>query len=225
MTSLIDNGAAGPKSSARDPDQHMLFAAITPPSGRFHCVRSIAILSRNAPTVSTTELPAGHLCVMSASMRGYNERARFATPRPLPAVHFTNVRKVRQAQIHENAHLNFPARTLVTKPTMEALAVPCRWGAHPCGILLDDVTASGIARHLKDHHYNVGGWHNRYRGPCLWRGADGACCNRDMFYGTFGKHTATVHLQTLKRTCRLCHATFSRGDALRRHLDAYCPKT
>lgn len=93
MTSLIDNGAAGPKSSARDPDQHMLFAAITPPSGRFHCVRSIAILSRNAPTVSTTELPAGHLCVMSASMRGYNERARFATPRPLPAVHFTNVRK------------------------------------------------------------------------------------------------------------------------------------
>ncbi|KAI0734812.1 hypothetical protein C8Q72DRAFT_326161 [Fomitopsis betulina] len=95
--------------------------------------------------------------------------------------------------------------------------VACQWGKR-CGVELDDLTAAGIARHLKEYH--VQDWDNRARARCEWHGSP--CTNSTMYYASFGKHIASVHLGATARPCDKCGETFARADTLDRHMKLYC---
>ncbi|TFY57424.1 hypothetical protein EVJ58_g7027 [Rhodofomes roseus] len=96
-------------------------------------------------------------------------------------------------------------------------SVVCQWG-QKCGVLLDDLTAAGIARHLKEYHVKT--WDNRSRGRCEWHGSP--CTNTMMYHQSFGKHIASVHLGATARRCEKCGETFARADTLDRHMKLYC---
>lgn len=102
--------------------------------------------------------------------------------------------------------------------------IECRWGI-PCHILLDDLSPAGIARHLKQHHFEDENnrWNKRARGHCAWED-DAHPCHRDMFYASFGKHIAAVHLGAITRQCIWCGRNFVRPDTLDRHMKRHCPK-
>jgi len=99
----------------------------------------------------------------------------------------------------------------------------CCWGT-PCGVLLTDLTAAGISRHLKQYHFNdaTNGWEDRKRGVCLWSHYGGPC-NTEMFYQGFSKHIAAVHLGSIAQECPSCLRRFSRIDSLRRHMRSCKP--
>ncbi|KAL6303213.1 hypothetical protein BKA93DRAFT_343769 [Sparassis latifolia] len=90
-----------------------------------------------------------------------------------------------------------------------------------CNILLDDVTPSGITRHLREHHFPSSEWNKSYRGICRW----GGCTRSEMDYASFGKHIASVHLRgAVLWECEYCTRDFSRRDAMKRHLKT-CPRS
>ncbi|EED81040.1 predicted protein [Postia placenta Mad-698-R] len=106
---------------------------------------------------------------------------------------------------------------------MATTPAQCCWGSTPCRVPLEDISAAGINRHLKEHHFpGHGDWHPRDRGICQWQTRAGRCTT-EAFYGNFGKHIATVHLGAMQRICTDCGEIFSRNDALTRHLEGYCP--
>ena len=102
---------------------------------------------------------------------------------------------------------------------------PCAWGSH-CGISLDDLSPSGIARHLKEYHFREpsNAWHPKSRGRCEWQDTDGLC-NKELNYASFGKHVAAVHLQSTSRACPYCFQQLGRADSLERHMKNYCPRS
>lgn len=125
------------------------------------------------------------------------------------------------------------ANTTVTPPGMSQpapQAIPntvvnalCRWGQ--CNITLDDTSPTGIARHLKEHHFDQArSWHNKARGICEWLDWEGIC-NRDMNYASFGKHIAAVHLRSTASRCPHCQHELGRLDSLERHIKNYCPNS
>ncbi|KAH9910510.1 hypothetical protein B0H21DRAFT_705007, partial [Amylocystis lapponica] len=93
----------------------------------------------------------------------------------------------------------------------------CRWYSDGgmCNAPLDDVSPAGLARHLRDFHFE-GKWSNTHRGVCCFR-ENGRACGRDMDYASFGKHIASVHLKSTSSTCPDCGKEFGRGDSLARH--------
>ncbi|PCH39740.1 hypothetical protein WOLCODRAFT_97746 [Wolfiporia cocos MD-104 SS10] len=97
----------------------------------------------------------------------------------------------------------------------------CRWGV-PCGQHLIDLTAAGIVRHLKQNHFDDTTAWRESRGPCRWS-LGNLPCGQEMLYAGFGKHIATVHLQSTVKQCPQCRSTFSRSDSLARHRRDYCP--
>jgi len=105
---------------------------------------------------------------------------------------------------------------------VSARQAQCRWGEQ-CRIMLDDLSPSGIARHLKIFHFQdpSSRWDNRSRGPCEWHGGSEPC-HRPMYYASYGKHIAAVHLGAIARQCYKCGRGFVRPDTLDRHLKRYC---
>ncbi|KAF9819419.1 hypothetical protein IEO21_02162 [Rhodonia placenta] len=121
-----------------------------------------------------------------------------------------------------------PPATLVSpphvpqpKPTSNHIL--CRW--RQCGLVLDDLEPSGIARHLKEYHFDdlsgANPWHNKNRGLCEWWDWDGEC-RRDMNYASFAKHIASVHLRSTAARCPYCQHELGRRDSLERHIKNYC---
>lgn len=121
---------------------------------------------------------------------------------------------------------DFNASTVTTLERSEIIfgsntqrATPCRWGTG-CGAILHNLTPTAISNHLKEHHFEF--WDDRARGQCQWEGT--SCRNgMDMYFGSFGKHVACVHLRSTTEKCRYCGETFSRPDVLVRHEKRYCP--
>lgn len=102
-------------------------------------------------------------------------------------------------------------------------AVECRWGSS-CGVNLTDLSAAGIAWHLKRHHFHrtTSSWNYRARGVCQWQLDSGHSCGTDLFHEGFGKHIASVHLKSISRICPRCGRKYCRVDALKRHLRESC---
>ncbi|EED81381.1 predicted protein [Postia placenta Mad-698-R] len=98
----------------------------------------------------------------------------------------------------------------------------CRWGS-PCSVRLTDLSAAGIAWHLKQYHFDneFNAWHDRRRGVCMWL-KDNGSCSTELLYEGFGKHVASVHLKSIARTCPQCGRKYSRIDALQRHMRESC---
>ncbi|KAH9939152.1 hypothetical protein B0H21DRAFT_50284 [Amylocystis lapponica] len=98
--------------------------------------------------------------------------------------------------------------------------IPCRWGGK-CTILLDDVSAAGIMRHLKEYHLDTPEhpWNKKSRGVCQWDSS----CGREMAYASYGKHVAAVHLRSGVQ-CPRCHKDVGRPGLLERHIRDYCPQ-
>lgn len=96
--------------------------------------------------------------------------------------------------------------------------VPCLWGGS-CPILLDDISAAGIMRHLRDFHLNDPRrpWDKKARGRCEW----GNDCHKEMAYASYGKHVAAVHLRG-RVQCPYCHKDVGRTGLLDRHIQNYC---
>ncbi|KAI0944855.1 hypothetical protein AcW1_001684 [Taiwanofungus camphoratus] len=115
-------------------------------------------------------------------------------------------------------------------PTMESVVqafdatkeIQCRWGGQ-CNVILDDLTPGGITRHLKDFHFDAHAvpWDNRNRGLCEWQGSRCTLKGPIYYYG-FGKHVSVVHLHQGIARCDGCHRSFTRRDALGRHLKGSC---
>ncbi|KZT70487.1 hypothetical protein DAEQUDRAFT_764652 [Daedalea quercina L-15889] len=116
--------------------------------------------------------------------------------------------------VHDVQH---PSTSASSDSPSSSRSVICQWGQR-CGVALNDLTAAGIARHLKEYH--VQDWDNRARGRCEWNGSP--CTNTTMFYASFGKHIASVHLGATARPCEKCGETFARADTLDRHMKLYC---
>ncbi|KAH9928989.1 hypothetical protein B0H21DRAFT_112017 [Amylocystis lapponica] len=94
---------------------------------------------------------------------------------------------------------------------------PCSWGAD-CSVVLDDISAGGITRHLRAVHFPGSEWNNKKRGRCKWHSETHRCTHTsDMDYASFGKHVAAVHLGALRMRCEFCDGTFARQDSLKRH--------
>jgi len=110
-----------------------------------------------------------------------------------------------------------------TAPPMQNLAlihrVPCLWGGS-CNILLDDVSAAGIMRHLRVYHLCDPNhpWDKKARGVCEWGGE----CGKEMAYASYGKHVAAVHLRS-RVQCPYCYRDVGRSGLLDRHIQNYCP--
>ncbi|EJF63757.1 hypothetical protein DICSQDRAFT_153596 [Dichomitus squalens LYAD-421 SS1] len=96
----------------------------------------------------------------------------------------------------------------------------CEWESQHCGMLLEDSSPAGIARHLRQYH-SVAVTDNRNRGVCLWGGR----CGKDMYPSSFGKHIAECHLRNMTKQCPHCGSDFARADTLSRHIKAFCPNT
>ncbi|OCH93338.1 hypothetical protein OBBRIDRAFT_709233, partial [Obba rivulosa] len=91
----------------------------------------------------------------------------------------------------------------------------CLWGSG-CLHVLDDLSYSGITRHLESYHSAD----MQSRGKCRWD----SCRNFEpMQSASFGKHISCVHLKYDTWHCPFCGHECSRWDALQRHVDATCP--
>ncbi|EPS96493.1 hypothetical protein FOMPIDRAFT_1053283 [Fomitopsis schrenkii] len=99
----------------------------------------------------------------------------------------------------------------------------CIWDGGICGITLDDLSPSGVIRHLKAYHFNhpANPWENKKRGVCRWGCEE--CGSGEMNYESLGKHIASVHLRSTARPCTVCGRQFARTDTLSRHLLENCP--
>ncbi|KAI0926663.1 hypothetical protein AcV5_010509 [Taiwanofungus camphoratus] len=100
--------------------------------------------------------------------------------------------------------------------------VRCCWGIF-CNFPLQDVSPSGITRHLRQFHFDDGNnaWQSRKRGVCQWWEQDKPC-NQEMFFASYGTHIASVHLRSTSQQCPYCRCVFSRLDSLLRHLKGRC---
>ncbi|CCM04336.1 uncharacterized protein FIBRA_06508 [Fibroporia radiculosa] len=130
-----------------------------------------------------------------------------------------------QTNTHNNDHAYTQADTrdfiVATEPT-QCTHTPCLWGNGTCRIALDDLSPSGLTRHLKAFHFNTGAnqWDNKRRGMCAW----GSHCDaQEMNFESFGKHIAAVHLRSTAQRCPRCGRGFARGDTLTRHMLENCP--
>ncbi|KAF9807486.1 hypothetical protein IEO21_08197 [Rhodonia placenta] len=104
---------------------------------------------------------------------------------------------------------------------MSTEVIRCLWG--PCGYPLEDCTPAGLARHLKEYHFDdvINLWDDRNRGLCQWS-TNGRPCGKEMLYEGYGKHIASVHLGSIARICPRCNRKFARIDSLQRHLRQSC---
>ncbi|OCH86442.1 hypothetical protein OBBRIDRAFT_797200 [Obba rivulosa] len=90
---------------------------------------------------------------------------------------------------------------------------PCLWGGG-CAAVLDDLTPSGISRHLASYHM-----HGQTHEICQW----GSCDHGEpMKQTSLGKHISCVHLKHDNWLCPFCGTDFCRWDSLKRHVDASC---
>ncbi|OBZ77432.1 hypothetical protein A0H81_02357 [Grifola frondosa] len=100
----------------------------------------------------------------------------------------------------------------------EDSGVECRWG-EGCGIRISNPKACKINTHLLRYHFqgSTPFETKRFRGMCEW---DGCTSPHKMFYHSFGRHIATVHLGSTAAVCPHsdCGRRFTRGDAMARHL-------
>ncbi|KAI0746863.1 hypothetical protein C8Q80DRAFT_802755 [Daedaleopsis nitida] len=96
----------------------------------------------------------------------------------------------------------------------------CLWGGG-CGAVLRDATVQEIRAHLRDTH-GIPGRNRTERIPCLW---DGRCARTSdaILPGGMGKHIATCHLKSMRKSCASCGQAFCRQDSLARHELLYCP--
>ena len=97
----------------------------------------------------------------------------------------------------------------------------CLWGAG-CGAPLQGTTIGEIRAHLREAH-GVPGRDKATRIPCLW----GGHCSRSsdpILPGGMGKHIATCHFKSMRKSCASCGQAFCRQDSLSRHELLYCPK-
>ncbi|GBE89050.1 hypothetical protein SCP_1500520 [Sparassis crispa] len=90
----------------------------------------------------------------------------------------------------------------------------CHWDGD-CDVTLDDVTPSGIERHIREVHLR-GNWNRQVRGACTWVVGDRPC-ERKMMQGGYGKHVASIHLQSTAVVCDVCGKTYCRSDVLQKH--------
>ncbi|KAH9852555.1 hypothetical protein C2E23DRAFT_859887 [Lenzites betulinus] len=99
-------------------------------------------------------------------------------------------------------------------PNAENVTI-CEWEG--CGRALDDDTCRGVRSHLKQYHCNgispAAGTMLR----CMW---GGRCRREPMKWENMPKHVAECHTKSMMRVCDYCRVSFSRGDALKRHLEA-----
>ncbi|OSX66134.1 hypothetical protein POSPLADRAFT_1131161 [Postia placenta MAD-698-R-SB12] len=102
-------------------------------------------------------------------------------------------------------------------------AAKCRWSDFPCGMIVWDLSPTGITRHLKEQHFDdiVNIWQDRKRGDCRWS-TSGQPCRSELYYGGFGKHVASVHLKSVSCKCPACGRECCRLDALKRHQRETC---
>ncbi|KZT10299.1 uncharacterized protein LAESUDRAFT_419654 [Laetiporus sulphureus 93-53] len=144
-----------------------------------------------------------------------------------PAVPGTQMTSQMNQQYYQSPMTNagYPVDTMPTQAAVSAGPPQnlqrCTWEGGWCGIYLDDLTPSGIQRHLKDHHFNTKDrpWSNRNRGKCLWS----PDCRSDLMnYESLGKHIAQVHLKSTLEICDICGGHFARSDALLRHRRENC---
>ncbi|KZT02191.1 uncharacterized protein LAESUDRAFT_437795 [Laetiporus sulphureus 93-53] len=129
-----------------------------------------------------------------------------------------------------------PQAVQTAYPLVQALAssqstmntAVCNW--ENCGLFLDDETAGGCTRHLKQVH--VHDWDNAATIDCRWTQPPQLqagivppqiYCNRRIKCVNLGKHIAAVHLRSLRVACSICGQGFSRSDAFRRHQRQNCP--
>ncbi|EMD33611.1 hypothetical protein CERSUDRAFT_117725 [Gelatoporia subvermispora B] len=90
----------------------------------------------------------------------------------------------------------------------------CLWDSGRCDAILDDLSPSGISRHLASYHMQ-GQTHE----VCKW----GNCDHGDTMKQTsLGKHISCVHLKHDNWLCPFCGTDFCRWDSLKRHVDASC---
>ncbi|PCH39971.1 hypothetical protein WOLCODRAFT_67182 [Wolfiporia cocos MD-104 SS10] len=120
-------------------------------------------------------------------------------------------------------HLAYFAPSCASRSSPLNPAIVCQWGTS-CGISLPHCSFSTIKRHIREYHFggDAHGWHDQLRGHCMWS-VGGNVCGKEVMYGHFGKHIATVHTRSVYRRCSRCHQEFSRGDSLQRHQKHYCP--
>jgi len=124
-----------------------------------------------------------------------------------------------QSHMHNSST---PQSSIVAAPHPAALIRrPCSWDGGLCGIELDNLSPSGVTRHLKAYHFDpaTNPWNSRRRGRCR---RDRNCRSDDMNYENFGKHVAEIHLKTTKYRRPRCGTFFARGDTLSRHRREKC---
>ncbi|KAI0938635.1 hypothetical protein AcW1_001683 [Taiwanofungus camphoratus] len=129
-------------------------------------------------------------------------------------------------QTYESESLSGGGIPLVAKqaqPELDVGGVQCQWGTS-CTVAIHDTTPSGITRHLKEYHFDEATWDDRHRGGCEWcPGEPGSVpYKRKMFFASYGKHIASVHLRSTQARCPNCARKFGRLDSLRRHLKGSC---
>ncbi|KAH9928992.1 hypothetical protein B0H21DRAFT_762200 [Amylocystis lapponica] len=97
-----------------------------------------------------------------------------------------------------------PSPPLIGQP----ICSPC--GYDGCTVMLDDLTAGGVRRHLRAIHYPEYEWDKKQLVNCME-------CPERLQLANLGKHIAGVHRGWTKRTCKQCLREYSRQDALKRH--------
>jgi len=97
--------------------------------------------------------------------------------------------------------------------------IPCEWG-DDCDIGLDDLSAGGLQRHLREWHFGQT-WTPLRTVACQWHDG-GQTCGRAMQQRSLGKHVAALHLKAMAVTCGDCGKTFARPDVLRKHQNECC---
>ncbi|KAL6303270.1 hypothetical protein BKA93DRAFT_715348, partial [Sparassis latifolia] len=90
----------------------------------------------------------------------------------------------------------------------------CHWDGG-CDVMLNDITPSGIEFHIREVHLR-GNWNRQIRGVCTWVVGDRPC-GRTMMHGGYGKHVASIHLQSTAVVCDVCGKTYCRNDVLQKH--------
>ena len=101
----------------------------------------------------------------------------------------------------------------------------CQWGLPVCGEILRDGTTPTVRAHLRERH-GIGLGLARHSGKqriqCLW---GGKCTRTDTILSAgMGKHVATCHLKSTRRSCEFCGQVFCRPDSLARHDFLYCAR-
>ncbi|KZT10458.1 uncharacterized protein LAESUDRAFT_711629 [Laetiporus sulphureus 93-53] len=124
-----------------------------------------------------------------------------------------------------NATANSLAYEPEDYPTPESLPaedagdqLKCHW--NDCQLAFEQPKPHSIEQHLAIKHF--GETLKRVKNVrCLWRDQDGRICMKKMSSGNVGRHIANKHLKTSKRTCPVtgCRKTYSRSDALKRHME------